>query len=49
MLSVYLTPTFSCEPRFHMFIINGYYTKKQTLVVLGLIVKRCNDILLCVL
>ena len=26
------------ESRFRMFIINGYYTKKQTIVVLGLLV-----------
>ena len=38
----------SCEPRFCMFIINGSYTKKQILVVFGLLVKRCNNILLCV-
>ena len=37
MPSLNLTPTFSFEPRFCMFINNGYYTKK-TLVVLGLYV-----------
>ena len=27
MVSIYLTPTLSFEPRFRMFIINSYYTK----------------------
>ena len=38
MSSLNLTPMLSFEPRFRMFIINGYYTKKQTLVVLRLLV-----------
>ena len=29
--SIYLTPTHSCEPRFSMFIIHGYYTKSKRL------------------
>ena len=29
MLSIYLTPMLSCEPRFCMSIINGYYTKSK--------------------
>ena len=29
MLSIYLTPTLSSEPRFCMFIINGSYTKNK--------------------
>ena len=36
--SLNLTSKLSFEPGFCMFIINGYYTKKQTLVVLGLLV-----------
>ena len=36
MASLNLTPKLSFEPRFRLFIVNGYYTKKQTLVVLGL-------------
>ena len=31
MPSIYLTPTLSCEPRFCMFVINGYYTKSKHL------------------
>ena len=31
MSSIYLTLTLSCEPRFCMFIINGYYTKSKCL------------------
>ena len=29
MLSIYLTPALSCEPRFHMFIINDYCTESK--------------------
>ena len=32
-----------------MFIINSYHAKKQTPVVLRLLVKRCSNILLCYL
>ena len=31
MSSIYLTPMLSCEPRFCVFIINGYYTKSNRL------------------
>ena len=31
MLSLYLTTTLPFEPRFRMFIINGYYTKSKRL------------------
>ena len=40
---MYLTPMLFCKPRFSMFIVNGYYTKKQMLVVLELLVRRCNN------
>ena len=43
----YITPTLSCEPRFGMFIINGYYTKFKHLQSLNSLFKRCNNILLC--
>ena len=43
-LSLNLTLKLSFEPRFCMFIVNGYYTKKQTLVVLRLLV---NYVLIC--
>ena len=48
MLSLYLTPTLSFEPRFCMFIINGYYTKSKCLYSLGSLLKDDN-ILLCVI
>ena len=40
-LDIKALPTLSGEPRFHMFIISGYYTKNKTLVVLGFLIKRC--------
>ena len=43
-LSLNLTSKLSFEPKFCMFIINGYYTKKQTLVVFRVLV---NYILIC--
>ena len=39
MSSIYLTPTFSCEYRFCMFIINDYYTKSQRLQPLDSLLK----------
>ena len=43
-LSLNLTPMLSFEPRFRIFIINGYYTKKKTLVVFRLLL---NHVLMC--
>ena len=50
MPSIYLTPILSGKPRFCMFIINSYFTKSKCLfVVLGLLIKKCNNILFCVI
>ena len=40
--SVNLTPDFSFEPRFCMFIINGYYTKRKHLQSLDLLFYLCS-------
>ena len=37
MSSLNLTPELCFEPRFRMFIINGYHRKKKALAVLGLL------------
>ena len=39
MSSIYLAPTLSSEPRFRMFIINGYYTKSKCLQSLDFLLK----------
>ena len=44
--SIYLTTTLSCEPRFRMFIINGYYTKSKCLQSLFFLLK--DAIIYCV-
>ena len=46
MLSLNLTPKFSFTSRFRMFIINVYYTKKETLVVLLLTLRDSNWLIL---
>ena len=38
VLSLNIAPKLSFEPWFLMFIINGYHTKNQTFVVLGLLI-----------
>ena len=47
MPCMYLTPTLSCEPRFCMFIINGYYTKSKRLQSLDSLLE--DVIIYCVL
>ena len=44
MPSTYLTPRLSCEPRFCMFIINGYCTKSKCLQSLDSLLK---DVIVC--
>ena len=46
MLSLNLTPKFSFTSRFRMFIINVYYTKIETLVVLLLTLRDSNWLIL---
>ena len=45
MPPIYLTPLFSCEPGFWMFIINDYYTKSKRLQFLDSLLK--NVIIYC--